>query len=1009
MKRIFDLPAESADKSLKRFSDQSGLEVLFPTQIARAVETNAVKGEMTPKAALDSLLANTGLAAIQDPKTQAFSIKKESEVPNAERTTQRSTSDVKAAVPSSSDEDIVQLSPFEVDGSNDRGYSASSALAGTRTNEKLANLPNSISVFTADLMSDLALTDFFGAVDFGIGTANVFNDTGVIGAPVGASASNQVNFRGIASLRQLRDGFVWFVPQDNFNVDRIEFVRGPNGTAYGDVDPSGTLNMSTKRAQPNRKARFEVRSDSFGSRRYTADINIPLTTGLALRLNAVNNGSEQWRERADTTTRAYAGTLRWKPFKDGRSQFDISYEGGNYRRNLASLRLNDGVSAYVRGTGTNSLDADPLRSGTQTNGVGMRRIASATGATHVYLEMNGKLYDMRSTATTVFRSSSLLTGTGVSSGTDPQNPLRIPLLPVSYDIYPEGQDWSGPSNHLVTNYGVFNIEFTHRLSEHFRLQVSQNTQYNNTETLTMFSGASVMGMNSRTVFIDVNRVLPDPNGTGTATIANPRFEKYYVAYVPVLSSNGAKASGWGTSLVHDTKLPFWQSSLRTIAGATYRRERNYTNSFRYALTKDEMVRRGLTGTAATYSNTAVNPVHYLEDGSSSDTLLFQKREGAADFYRQGTSQTRYDQTLGSANLASIGSFFADRLHTSLGVSRYYFRQNRNLAAVTDTSGEAHIVDLNGNNIDNPGSYDVPVTAFKRGYTTNQSQGAVLKVLPWLAFSGGHFESALFTESTTTDLVGRPVLPRTGTGTEFSARFNFLDDRINATVTRFETRSQNNTLSLSSDAVTELNVLLPADSKISGTGDYRDQESKGWEFEVQTNLTKQWTLRATYSTSDVVYSRFYPLIRSYLALARSQAAAQGLNPDEATAITSQLISNTEGSVSSVRRETANVVTRYDLGDGKLKGLSLGLSSRYELGHTLPAVSVDGVDVLAASRTASNVIWSPFVAYRRKVWGYKTSFQLNVNNIFDRRTNQGNNYTWVRYNERRQFVTTVSVAF
>ncbi len=66
-------------------------------------------------------------------------------------------------------EEAVVLSPFEVNSGNDKGYAASSALAGTRTNEKLANLPNSISVFTADLMSDLALNDFFDVVEFAVG------------------------------------------------------------------------------------------------------------------------------------------------------------------------------------------------------------------------------------------------------------------------------------------------------------------------------------------------------------------------------------------------------------------------------------------------------------------------------------------------------------------------------------------------------------------------------------------------------------------------------------------------------------------------------------------------------------------------------------------------------------------------------------------------------------------------------------------------------------------------
>jgi outer membrane receptor protein involved in Fe transport len=73
------------------------------------------------------------------------------------------------ATTAASKDEAVVLSPFEVNSADDKGYAASSALAGTRTNEKLANLPNSISVFTADLLSDLALNDFFGAVEFAAG------------------------------------------------------------------------------------------------------------------------------------------------------------------------------------------------------------------------------------------------------------------------------------------------------------------------------------------------------------------------------------------------------------------------------------------------------------------------------------------------------------------------------------------------------------------------------------------------------------------------------------------------------------------------------------------------------------------------------------------------------------------------------------------------------------------------------------------------------------------------
>lgn len=73
-KKIFNVPADIAENSLKRFSAQSGLEVLFATKTAGIVRTNDVRGELTPQEAIDWLLASTGLIAARDPATGAFTI-----------------------------------------------------------------------------------------------------------------------------------------------------------------------------------------------------------------------------------------------------------------------------------------------------------------------------------------------------------------------------------------------------------------------------------------------------------------------------------------------------------------------------------------------------------------------------------------------------------------------------------------------------------------------------------------------------------------------------------------------------------------------------------------------------------------------------------------------------------------------------------------------------------------------------------------------------------------------
>ncbi|MCX6952090.1 MAG: hypothetical protein NTV51_07975 [Verrucomicrobia bacterium] len=905
-------------------------------------------------------------------------------------------------------DEAVVLSPFEVNSDDDKGYAASSALAGTRTNEKLANLPNSISVFTADLLSDLALNDFFGAVEFAVGAENIFNDTGTVGAPVGSRSGNQISFRGIPSIRQLRDGFPWFLPADTYNTERIEFARGPGGLAYGDVDPTGIINVSTKRATFRRRASATVRYDSFGTQRYSLDVNQPLAARLGVRFNALNSEVEQFRQRGSRDFRGFAGALRWEPFKDRRTRLDVNYEGGHTRNNQSTLHLNDAVKAYVRGSGTNAADADPLNPGVQVNGIGMRRIA-APGNAHVYLDIGGTLYDMQSTATTTYRNSVILTGATNATGTDPQNPIRYPLTTIPYSVYPDGEDWGGPDNRHDTDFHAYNIELSHALGDHVRLLFAHNGQVDATTRLQTYSSASALGMNSRAVFIDVNRVLPNPT-VPNATIPNPRFEQLFLAYAPTFTTDGNKATGWRGSAVYDTKLPFWNSSFRAVLGASYRHEQNYLDTYSFAMDQKEIARRGLTGAAATYANNLVHPIHYLADGNSDDALRLRVVPGVTTFYRSGSSQTRFDQTLGSGNLTTLGSFFSGRLHTSIGISRDYFRQNRNRAPITfAATGETRLVDLNNQPILDAAGYNIPYEAFNRAYATNQTYGGVFRVLPWLSLGGGYFESSLFTDSASIELTGRPRLPRDGEGRELSLRFNFLQDRINATITRFFTTSENNSLAISAGAQTELNALLPANQRLLGTGDYRDQETEGWEIELQTNLTRQWTVRATYSMNRSQYGRFFPLLQPYLAAAQAAAKARGLDPEDATAVTTQLIEDTEGAVTKVRRETANITTRYSLTQGRLKGAAIGVSARYAMGKPRAALSSGGVVVLPATRTSSYILTNPFVSYRRKLGRYNTTLQLNVNNVLGLNSDQGNSYTWPRKTEPRQYVTTATVEF
>lgn len=90
--KSFDISADVAERALKRFAAQASLEVLLPTDIARGVQTNAIKGEFYPLEAVNRMLANTRLFATQVESTGAIVVGHK-EIPATDEPNPRGASD----------------------------------------------------------------------------------------------------------------------------------------------------------------------------------------------------------------------------------------------------------------------------------------------------------------------------------------------------------------------------------------------------------------------------------------------------------------------------------------------------------------------------------------------------------------------------------------------------------------------------------------------------------------------------------------------------------------------------------------------------------------------------------------------------------------------------------------------------------------------------------------------------------------------------------------------------
>ena len=897
----------------------------------------------------------------------------------------------------------LKLSVFEVTAEQDRGYAASSAMSGTQTNEKLENLPNSISVMNADFLADIAALDFFDAADYAVGTENVVNDQGTQGAAIGTRSGNQLTFRGLPSARQLRDGFPWYMPQDIFNTERIEFSRGPGGLAYGDVDAGGIINIGTKRAIFGRRGlTLQTRFDQWGTKRASVDIQQPIVKDkVAMRFNIVKGHHDNWHQRDDTELGGYAASLRWRI--SPKTELAVMGERGFQDRGISHLSLTDMTAAYVRGTGTNALDGDPVTAGVQADGVGMFR-TQAAGNVHRWNVISGTLYNLESTTTAVFRNSR------VQEGNNPlTNPKGVPRRPISESIVPRDEDWGGPQQSAQANWFTYTVELKHEFSRKFNILLAHNSQRDRTARPLVFQGNNQDTFGGRGVFIDASPSLPNPNGTATL-VPNPRYEQYYIMHEMGPANDGHEIRATRGVAVYDLDLP-WGISQRLVGSATYRAEDFFRDTYAETLTAAEIARRGLIGAAAFLSNNLVYRYHYLADGNSDQTLTETLIPGVTQLTRNNLNGTtaRFQQSLTTVAVNALGAYFKGRLHTSLGLSRDRFHQKSGTTGNLPGTNELTFLDANGALLP-PDTKHFPVFEFSKQWATTHTYGGVFKVTPWLSLSGAYLQSSQFTDNLFNDIYGGPLGPLRGKGHDLGARFTLLNGKVSIAYTHYDTIGSNFRVTVSNAVRDELNLLLPVNRRIAlaGNSDSRSRQTIGDELEIFLSPTKNLTSRIAYSTANVQNYEPFPLLSGAIAEAKIAAKELRLDPANATLLSEQLIVG-DLAAAATARATASFTTRYSFTESAAKGLALGVSARFARGTPRVAQTINNVVVLPAGLTPDDYVFNPFVSYRRKFGRVAWTGQINANNVFDRVTEQGTAYRFARYTNPRQIILTNTFSF
>jgi iron complex outermembrane recepter protein len=298
-----DIKPQPVLGALKQLGEQTGLQLLMRVDDATAesILVQPVSGQLSLKAALDKLLANTGLTYefIND---RTIRISRKANTPTSSIATSAPQSYRVATIADNSVADTRGGGQDEIPTSG-RVQGAAKPIqevvvTAQKREERLIDTPQSVSVLSSDYLEKIGAVQFRDFADSVPGLSYT----------TGGAGFSQVTLRGVTTgydVSQTVGIYVDEVPYGSstafargaqvnldaglFDIDRIEVLRGPQGTLYGASTLGGLIKYVTT---PPSTTRFEsqvragVSSIEDGGVGYdgAATVNIPLAADkMALR------------------------------------------------------------------------------------------------------------------------------------------------------------------------------------------------------------------------------------------------------------------------------------------------------------------------------------------------------------------------------------------------------------------------------------------------------------------------------------------------------------------------------------------------------------------------------------------------------------------------------------------------------------------------------------------------------------------------------------------------------
>lgn len=843
-------------------------------------------------------------------------------------------------------EESFVLSPFEVNASADRGYLATSTLAGSRLNTSLLQTPSAISVFTKDFLSDIAAGSVADAALYALNATPLIQSSPSASFEANIFSPNSVEFRGFGAGGQARNYFQWPADSDTYNVERLDFSRGPNSILFGSGVPGGIINVTPKRAELSRnKGAVSVRVGSWDSYRSTFDYNFVLKRDvLAARVNAVWEDSGSWINHGFTRRNGLHGAATYRPFKNTTLRLDA--EKLEQDRNIArTYPLLDFYSGWTGTTLSAPGAALPANAGLARIGTNL--------PVAIYDAHDGVIRNWLGEARTQ---------------TDRGSTLE-PMLGRT-------QNFAGPDDRNDSRTDNFTVMLEQRLFDKLYMEAAYNrTNYEIALNRPLLAGAS--NSSNYAVHIDPNVLLPGgaPNPNVGLPYTEGNWNKQW---------QGNDTQDYRFTASYELNFGRWLGRHQ-FAGLIGRRD----EGFHSTVARETDVNRVFAPTA-TIDSAALQIIrrHYLKYGDGAAETGLKNIDGVngidSEFIvwagNQLTEQvTRQDYK----QLSMVSTFLDDRLTLIGGLRNDEFKLRSKAGRAQNTPLSSFYV---------TGDYGAWGTPAGKNTT---SYGAVLKL------TDNFYAYANYSENFNNQNARVPILgsdgkftlgqipPRAGIGKDFGLRFQGFDGRLYASVGYYETNETDRTFFWIGAVNTQAKIIidkLEPGQWIANFQDTSDTDGKGYEVEITANPTPRWRITANASKKQTELSKQGANFKSLFA----QKEAAWLATNDTAVINAMniirplLTSFTKDGQRRLgeREYTANLYTNYEFApESKLHGFTVGGGVRF-LGPALVGYDLNSSGQLVEFDGNEDITVDLNVIYRRKLAQKRNlTVQLNVKNVLE----------------------------